>query len=74
MHSRPEPDIDGSHARSCRNEGNWLLQAAEERLRRFDIPDSEIARIEQRGTVEREAPVQLPASGYIIERNALPNA
>jgi multidrug efflux pump subunit AcrA (membrane-fusion protein) len=56
------------------NEGNWLLQAAEEKLRKFDIPDSEIVRIEQRGTVERESPVESPASGYIIERNALPNA
>ncbi len=56
------------------NEGNWLLQAAEERLRRFDIPDSEIARIEQRGSVEREVTIESPASGYIIERNALPNA
>jgi Cu(I)/Ag(I) efflux system membrane fusion protein/cobalt-zinc-cadmium efflux system membrane fusion protein len=56
------------------NEGNWLLQAAEERLRRFDVPEAEIARIEQSGSVERELAIQSPASGYIIERNALPNA
>jgi Cu(I)/Ag(I) efflux system membrane fusion protein/cobalt-zinc-cadmium efflux system membrane fusion protein len=55
------------------NEGNWLLQAAEERLRRFDVPDAEIARIEQSGSVEREVAIESPASGYIIERNALPN-
>jgi RND family efflux transporter MFP subunit len=56
------------------NEGNWLLQAAEERLRRFDRPDAEISRIEERGSVEREVAIESPASGYIIERNALPNA
>jgi RND family efflux transporter MFP subunit len=55
------------------NEGNWLLQAAEERLRRFDVPEAEIARIEQSGSVEREVAIESPASGYIIERNALPN-
>ena len=55
------------------NEGNWLLQAAEERLRRFDVPDAEIERIEQSGSVEREVAIESPASGYIIERNALPN-
>src|ERR1700760_675323 len=42
------------------NEGNWLLQAAEERLRRFDMPDAEIARIEQSGSVEREVAIESP--------------
>jgi RND family efflux transporter MFP subunit len=56
------------------NEGNWLLQAAEERLRRFDVPDTEIARIEQTGSVEREIAIESPASGFIIERNVLPNS
>ncbi len=56
------------------NESNWLLQAAEERLRRFDIPASEIASFEQSGKVQREIAIESPASGYIIERNALPNA
>jgi RND family efflux transporter MFP subunit len=56
------------------NESSWLLQAAEERLRRFDIPEAEIVRIEQSGLVARELPIESPATGYIIERNALPNA
>jgi RND family efflux transporter MFP subunit len=55
-------------------EGNWLLQAATERLRRYDIPDSEIAQLEKTGTASREIGVESPASGYIIERNAFPNA
>jgi RND family efflux transporter MFP subunit len=55
-------------------EGNWLLQAAAERLRRYDIPDAEIAQLDKTGTASREIAVESPASGYIIERNALPNA
>jgi RND family efflux transporter MFP subunit len=56
------------------NEGDWLLKAAEERLRRFDIPNSEIAALEQSGTAQHEVAIESPASGYILERNALPNA
>jgi len=55
-------------------EGNWLLQAATERLRRYDIPDTEIAQLEKSGTANHEIAVDSTASGYIIERNALPNA
>jgi RND family efflux transporter MFP subunit len=55
-------------------EGGWLLQAAEERLRQFDVPPSEISALEQSGKVQREIAVESPASGYIIERSALPNA
>ena len=56
------------------DEGNWLLQAAAERLRRFDIPEAEIAQLDANGTANREITIESPASGYIIERNALPNA
>ena len=55
-------------------EGNWLLQAAAERLRRYDIPDAEIAQLEKTGAASREIGIDSPASGYIIERNAFPNA
>jgi len=55
-------------------EGNWLLQAATERLRRYDIPDAEIAQLDKTGTASRDIAVESPASGYIIERNAFPNA
>lgn len=56
------------------DEGNWLLQAAAERLRRFDIPEGEIAQLDARETANSEITIESPASGYIIERNALPNA
>lgn len=55
-------------------ESGWLLQAAEERLRQFDVPAATITALEQSGKLEREITVESPASGYITERNALPNA
>ncbi len=55
-------------------ESGWLVQAAAERLRQFDIPAAEITALEQSGKVQREIAVESPASGYITERNALPNA
>ncbi len=64
------PDMHGMAAQ----EGGWLLQAATERLRQFDVPTAEITALEQSGKVQRETAVESPASGYITERNALPNA
>ena len=63
----------GMHGMATQESG-WLVQAAAERLRQFDVPASEIAALEQRGNVQREITVESPASGYITERNALPNA
>ena len=63
----------GMHGMATQESG-WLLQAAQERLRQFGVPASEIAALEQSGKVQREITVESPASGYIMERNALPNA
>jgi Cu(I)/Ag(I) efflux system membrane fusion protein/cobalt-zinc-cadmium efflux system membrane fusion protein len=62
-------DMHGTAAK----EGDWLLQAGADRLRQFGIPPREIAELEQNGKVQREIEVDSPTSGYIIERNALPN-
>jgi multidrug efflux pump subunit AcrA (membrane-fusion protein) len=64
------PDAHGMAAQ----EGGWLLDAAEERLRQFGVPASTITALEQSGKVQREIAVESPTSGFIIERNALPNA
>ena len=55
------------------HEGDWLLQAAADRLRQFGVPPSEIARLAQTGTVQHDVSIESPASGYITEFNALPN-
>ena len=54
-------------------EADWLLDAARQRLRQWNVSDSEISRLERTGEVQREITVQSPVSGYITERNALPN-
>jgi RND family efflux transporter MFP subunit len=50
-----------------------LLEAATERLKQWGIPQHEIARLESTGEVQQELQVDSPVSGYITERNALPN-
>jgi Cu(I)/Ag(I) efflux system membrane fusion protein/cobalt-zinc-cadmium efflux system membrane fusion protein len=55
-------------------ESGWLMRAAQERLRQFDVPQQTITDLEQSGKVERAIAISSPASGYIIERTALPNA
>src|SRR5205809_897327 len=50
-----------------------LLSAASERLKQWGVPPREIARLESTGQVQQELQVDSPVSGYITERNALPN-
>jgi Cu(I)/Ag(I) efflux system membrane fusion protein/cobalt-zinc-cadmium efflux system membrane fusion protein len=54
-------------------EGDWLVQAASDRLRQFAVSPGQIAKLEQGGKVEHDIEVESPVSGYITERNALPN-
>lgn len=56
------------------HESGWLLKAAEERLLQFGLSPQAIADLDQSGKVERNIVIDSPASGYITERNALPNA
>jgi len=50
-----------------------LLDAAAERLKQWQVPDREIALLESTGKVRRDLEIDSPVSGYITERNALPN-
>jgi len=50
-----------------------LLDAALERLRRWQVPPQEIARLESTGQVRQEMEINSPVSGFVTERNALPN-
>src|SRR5215831_10545411 len=54
-------------------EGDWLVQAASDRLRQFAVSPGQIAKLEQGGKVEHDIEVESPVSSYITERNALPN-
>jgi RND family efflux transporter MFP subunit len=50
-----------------------LIAAAKARLQQFDMPDSEIAKLDESGEAVTDVTFYSPASGYITERNALPN-
>lgn len=50
-----------------------LLTAARERLQQWDVPAREIEHLEKTGNARHDLEIDSPASGYITERNALPN-
>jgi Cu(I)/Ag(I) efflux system membrane fusion protein/cobalt-zinc-cadmium efflux system membrane fusion protein len=50
-----------------------LLNAAAERLKQWQVPVREIEQLEKSGEVRHELEVDSPVSGYVTERNALPN-
>ncbi len=50
-----------------------LLDATNERLKQWGVPQQEIARLESTGQVQQELEFDSPVSGYITERNALPS-
>ena len=55
-------------------ESDWLAQAARQRLEQYGVAPEEIAALEKGGKVEKYLTVYSPVSGYVTERNALPNA
>jgi Cu(I)/Ag(I) efflux system membrane fusion protein/cobalt-zinc-cadmium efflux system membrane fusion protein len=50
-----------------------LLDAAVDRLKQWQVPDREIARLEATGEVRQELEIDSPVSGYITERHAFPS-
>ena len=50
-----------------------LSTAAERRLEQWEVPASELDELKRTGKVIPDLTIQSPASGYVIERNALPN-
>ena len=58
----------GSDARANATE---LLASARRRLAYWDIPESEIARIERTGQVQRTLTLRAPAHGVVVEKNVV---
>ncbi|HLK80801.1 MAG TPA: efflux RND transporter periplasmic adaptor subunit [Xanthobacteraceae bacterium] len=52
---------------------NSLVEAALTRLRLFGVSPREIARLERERTVRDTVAIDSPMTGYVVERNALPN-
>jgi len=65
--------VAGSSVPGVAESAASLLEAAKERLKQWGISQREIDRLESTGDVQQELEVDSPVSGYITERNALPN-
>lgn len=52
---------------------NSLVAASLERLEQWNLPVREIQALETSGKVEQNLAIDSPVSGFIVERNALPN-
>jgi len=65
--------LRGSSIDGVKSNAASLSTAAEERLRQWNIPESDITKLEETGKPTSDVTIYSPASGYIIERNALPN-
>lgn len=50
-----------------------LSAAAEQRLEQWEVPPSEIAKLKETGKPVTDLTINSPVTGYITERNALPN-
>src|ERR1700676_3011789 len=50
-----------------------LITAAKARLQQFDIPESDIAKLDETGEPITDLTFYSPVAGYITEKNALPN-
>ena len=50
-----------------------LVEASTDRLKQWNVPQREIARLESTGQASQELEIDSPVSGFITERNALPN-
>ena len=50
-----------------------LITASKARLQQFDIPESEVAKLDDTGEPIADLTFNSPVSGYITEKNALPN-
>ena len=50
-----------------------LVAAAVQRLRQWQIPRREIKRLESTGRVQQDLTIDSPVSGFVTEREALPN-
>jgi RND family efflux transporter MFP subunit len=70
---RNQTALSGSSVDGVASGASSLTMATEQRLRQWDISDSEIAKLQKTGKAITELSINSPASGYIMERNVLPN-
>ena len=67
---RLQADVAGG-SQNVRADATELLTSARRRLAYWDVPASEIARIEATGTVQRAVTLRSPVGGFVVEKNVL---
>lgn len=66
-------ELAGSSVPGVAAGASSLVTAAVERLKQWDIPPREIDQLKSTGQVQHEIEMDSPFSGFVTERNALPN-
>jgi Cu(I)/Ag(I) efflux system membrane fusion protein/cobalt-zinc-cadmium efflux system membrane fusion protein len=65
--------VEGSSVADVATDASSLVDSAAQRLSLWGVSPREIARLKRERTVRRAVEIDSPMSGYITERNALPN-
>src|SRR5215813_4088883 len=68
-----QQDLGQSSVEGVAAGADTLVSAARERLQQWEVPETEIAKLESTGKPITDLTINSPVSGYITERNALPN-
>jgi Cu(I)/Ag(I) efflux system membrane fusion protein len=63
-----------ARASAAPDRADYLVEAAREKLRLWDLGDAEIRRIAERGTPEKEVPIPSPAAGLVVEKDVVQGA
>ena len=70
---RSQQSLRSSSVQGVAEGAGSLISAALDRLKQFGVPAHEIARLQREGTTRDAIEIVSPMSGYVVERNALPN-
>jgi multidrug efflux pump subunit AcrA (membrane-fusion protein)/nitrogen fixation protein FixH len=65
--------VSNSPVADVTTDASSLVDSAAERLKLWGVSPREIARLERERTVRHAVEIDSPMSGYVVERNALPN-
>ena len=68
-----QTDLQQSSVTGVASGADSLLSSTKDRLMQWEIPPSEIAKLDATGKVITDLTINSPVSGYITEKNALPN-
>jgi Cu(I)/Ag(I) efflux system membrane fusion protein/cobalt-zinc-cadmium efflux system membrane fusion protein len=68
-----QADLQQSSVTGVASGAALLLSATKDRLLQWEIPPSEIAKLDTTGKVINDLTINSPVSGYITEKTALPN-